>query len=176
MTNILLIIGSARKGRVADAVANYIQNTANEYDATTISVADLAKLNLPYYNNEHSPKDPAFHEDNEQVHTWSQLVRDADAVIFLTPEYNHSLTGIQKNAIDWLYDEWVDKPTGVVAYGFYGGANALVTFKEVAKTVRLDVKAEPAQLYFNTDIATDGSVIDEAGVHEKIRGVLESLR
>lgn len=176
MTNILLIVGSARKGRVADAVTTQIQNVAKEYSDISLSVADLATLDLPFYANEHSPSDPDYTETDERVLAWGKLVAAADAVLFVTPEYNHTLSGIQKNAIDSLFKEWHDKPAGIVAYGWAGGSRSVATMRELAPVVKLDLKDEPAELYFTKDLAPDGSVIDAVNIEREIRKVLESLR
>lgn len=175
MKNILCIVGSARKGRVAGAITEYIQAITADDATVSVSVADLAALNLPFFNNERTPSDPEYVATDDTVLAWGKLVADADAVIFITPEYNHSLSGIQKNAIDSLYKEWNDKPTGVVAYGWYGGENALVTFKEVATVVKFDLKGEPVQLYFTKDVAPDGSIMQPLEVKEKIQALLEVL-
>lgn len=175
MTKILAVVGSARKGRAADGVLKTVQKEAALIKSIDLTVADLAVLELPFYNNENSPSSPEYSETNKSVRAWGTLVEEADAVVFLMPEYNHTLSAIQKNAIDWLYNEWQNKPTGVVSYGWYGGSNSLVTLREIAKVIKIDIKTDPAELYFTKDITLDGSVIDEATVSKKIQTVLTSL-
>ena len=48
---------------------------------------------------------------------WTKLVAEADGVLLLTPEYNHTMTPVQLNAVDWIGKEWEDKPVALVGYG-----------------------------------------------------------
>ena len=57
-----------------------------------------------------------------------QFVQDFDGfglAAFVTPEYNHSISGALKNAIDFLFGEWNNKAAGFVSYGGAGGARAV---------------------------------------------------
>lgn len=118
MTKILTVIGSARKGRVAEKVNQYIHDTAEALSGVEIITADLKELALPFFDHEVTPSSPDYAPTNEQVKKWAELVTDADAVLFVTPEYNHTLSAVQKNAMDSLFTEWQDKPVSAVAYGW----------------------------------------------------------
>ena len=48
-----------------------------------------------------------------------------DGYVFVTPEYNHATSGALKNAIDFLYAEWVNKAAGFIGYGGASGARAV---------------------------------------------------
>jgi NAD(P)H-dependent FMN reductase len=174
MKNILLVLGSARRGRVADAIASHVQSIVNTRDDISLTIADLDALALPFFNNERTPSDPEYEITDPHVAKWSSLVEESDDVLFAMPEYNHTLSGIMKNAIDSLYKEWSDKPTGVIAYGWYGGRHSLVTLREIATVVKFDLK-EPAQFYFTKDIAADGSIIEDSEAKKKITAVLDQL-
>lgn len=175
MKNILVVLGSARRGRVADAVASHITAAAEGREDVSLTIADLVTLNLPFFDNEVVPGDPAYAPTDPSVVAWAKLVAEADSVIFVTPEYNHTLTAIMKNSIDSLFKEWNDKPIGVVAYGWYGGANSLVTLREIATVTKFDIKAE-AKLFFTKDIATDGALLEDGETSEKINAVLDALQ
>lgn len=176
MTKLLVVTGSARKGRVADSVLEAVQKEAGTIEGIELTVADLAALNLPFYNNELPPSSPDYSETNEAVVSWGKMVSEADGIVLLMPEYNHTLSAIQKNAIDWLYGEWADKPVGVVAYGWYGGAHSLVTLKEIATVIKINLKDNPAQLFFTKDITPDGTILGKTNVRQKIHRVLVSLQ
>lgn len=175
MTNILVVIGSARKGRVADTVLTYIQEEAAKQDGAAITVADLNTINLPFFDNEHAPSNPDYIATNDNVKAWGTLVTDADAVLFITPEYNHALSAIQKNAIDSLFAEWNDKPVAVVAYGWSAGAHSVAAIRELAPVIKIDLKEPIAELAFMKDINPDGSLIDEASVRGQITATLASI-
>lgn len=175
MTNILVVIGSARKGRVADTVLTYIEEEAAKNDSITTTVADLSTLNLPFFDNEHAPSSPDYIVTNDNVKAWGALVAKSDAVVFITPEYNHALSAIQKNAIDSLFTEWNDKPVAIVAYGWYAGAHSVTAIRELAPVIKIDLKEPIAELAFTKDINPDGSLIDEISVREKISAALASI-
>ena len=174
MTHAIVVVGSARPGRVADAVATYVTEEAKTYENLTTSIVDLAELNLPFFNNEHTPSDPEYAPTDERVIKWGKLVSEADAVILITPEYNHTLSAIEKNAIDSLFTEWNGKAVVAIAYGWAGGSRSVATIRELAPVVKMDMKI-PAELYFTKDISLDGSIIDETAVKEKIHLSLNEI-
>src|SRR4051794_19934999 len=99
MSKILVVVGSARKGRVAEKVLEYIKADVAEREDVTLTVADLKELALPFFDNERIPMDPEYTITDPQVTVWSKMVREADSVLFITPEYNRTLSAIQKNAL-----------------------------------------------------------------------------
>jgi NAD(P)H-dependent FMN reductase len=175
MSNILIVIGSARKGRVADKVLEYIKSDLEKREDVSYTVADLKEVNLPFFENEHSPNSPDHVITDPQVTAWSQQVQAADSVLFITPEYNHSLSAIQKNAIDSLGADWVEKPVSAVAYGWSGGSLAVLNFREVLENVKADVKHSIAQLGFMKDLNPDGTLLDEASVSEQITTAIDEI-
>lgn len=175
MSNVLVVIGSARVGRVADKVLGYIKADLESRDDVTVTVADLAALNLPFYNNELPAMSPDHVQTDENVAAWSELVTAADSVVFITPEYNHNLSAIQKNALDWLAPEWQDKPVTAVAYGWTGGSLAVAALREVLTNVKASIMQDMAQLGFMQDLNPDGSIIDEAGVAAQIATTLDEV-
>jgi NAD(P)H-dependent FMN reductase len=175
MPNILVVIGSARTGRVADKVAEYVTADIEAREGVEATVVDLASLNLPFYNNEQPAMSPDRVQTDENVSTWSKYVTEADSVVFITPEYNHTLSAIQKNALDWLFFEWNDKPVTAVAYGWSGGSLAVATLREVLTNVKAEVGLEMAQLGFMKDINPDGTIIDEESVSTQITKAIDEV-
>lgn len=175
MSNILVVVGSVRTGRVADKVLDYVKQDIENRDDVTMTVADLADLHLPFYNNEQPAMSPERVETNENVAAWSELVAEADGVVFITPEYNHNLTAVQKNALDWLFAEWNDKPVTAVAYGWTGGSLAVAALREVLTNVKADIKQDMAQLGFMKDLNPDGSLLDEESVTTQIATAIDEV-
>ena len=69
---------------------------------------------------------------------WSELVDSCDAIVFVTPEYNHSFSAPLKNAIDYLSQEWAYKPLGFVSYGgFAAGARAVLALKPIVAILKM---------------------------------------
>jgi len=175
MTNLLLVIGSARTGRVADKVLSYIQEDIASRENVTATVADLKEVALPFFDNELTPSTPEYTPTNEAVLAWSKLVKEADAVVFITPEYNHDLSAIQKNAIDTLFTEWNEKPVTAVAYGWSGGSLAVNALREILSVVKTDTKQDIAQLAFMKELNPDGTLLDEANVRAQIATTLDEI-
>ena len=175
MSNILVVIGSARPGRVADKVLGYVQaDLANRSDVT-VTVVDLAEANLPFFNNENSPLSPDYVITDPAVQAWSEQVQAADSVLFITPEYNHSLSAIQKNALDSLGADWLNKPVTAVAYGWSGGSLAVANLREVLENLKAEHEHNIAQLAFMKDLNPDGSILDEASVTAQIAATIDEI-
>lgn len=175
MSNILVVIGSARPGRVADKVLEYIKSDLDKREGVTYSVADLKEVNLPFFENENTPTSPEYTITDPVVAKWSEQVQAADSVLFITPEYNHTLSAIQKNAIDSLGPDWVEKPVSAVAYGWSGGSLAVLTLREVLENLKADAKHAIAQLGFMKDLNPDGTLLDEASVTAQITATIDEI-
>ncbi|MFA1819938.1 NADPH-dependent FMN reductase [Virgibacillus oceani] len=124
MLRIGIILGSTRKGRNGEAVANWISNFAkNRNDEATYELVDLLEFNLPFLG---SAIPEAMQKDTESnVKAWSEKMASFDGCIFVTSEYNHATSGVLKNALDYLNSEVNNKAAGFVAYGSLGGARAI---------------------------------------------------
>ena len=175
MSNILVVLSSARKGRVADKIFEYVKSDLEAREGVNIVVADLKEINLPFYAHELSPASPDYVPTDPAVIAWGKLVSEADAIVWLTPEYNHTINAIQKNAIDSLKAEWEGKPIVIVGYGWSGASLALVTLTEVLPFLKADMKKNPAQLAFMKDIAVDGSLLDETSVSAQIKTAIDEI-
>jgi len=139
---IAVLTGSTRQNRNSPAVASWVIDVAREIDAPA-ELVDLADQGLPLLD-EPVPaalSDAYVHESTQR---WGDLVSSYDAFVFVTPEYNHSLPGALKNALDLVYREWNDKVAGIVSYGLNGGVRAaehlrLVCAELQVATVRTQV-------------------------------------
>jgi NAD(P)H-dependent FMN reductase len=174
MTKLLVVIGSARPNRVANKVLEYVQAEVAKRENVELTVADLKEIDLPFFDSELIPAAEGYVPTGENPTKWAKLVADADQVLFITPEYNHTLSAIQKNAIDWLYQEWENKPVTTTAYGWAGGARAIVTFDDVMDNVKADVRTH-AKLAFMKELNPDGSLLNESEVSDKINAQLDVL-
>lgn len=175
MTKLLVVLGSARKGRVADKINEYIAADIAGREDVTATIADLTEINLPFFNSEVIPGNPDYAPTDTNVIAWSNLVKDADAVVFVTPEYNHSLSAIQKNAIDSLFSDWTDKPVTAVAYGWGAGSFSVPSLRKVLGHVKADVKDTFAQLGFMKDLNPDGSLLDAVNVKAQIAAAIDQV-
>ena len=79
----------------------------------------------------------------EHTKRWAAKIASFDAYVFVTPEYNHATSGALKNAIDFLYHEWVNKAAGFVGYGGASGTRAVENLRLIMGELQVaDVKAQ----------------------------------
>ncbi|HEV3211981.1 MAG TPA: NAD(P)H-dependent oxidoreductase [Acidimicrobiales bacterium] len=118
-----MVIGSTRPSRFADKPADWLMDQAAGRDDFTLDRLDLRDFDLPFFaeaaTNLHAPSVDA------KVLAWQDVIRPYDGYIFIVAEYNHSVTGALKNALDQAYVEWVRKPFSALGYGSTGGARAI---------------------------------------------------
>ena len=157
---IVIMTGSVRPNSVSETLLPVVKQ-AVEAEGATVKVANLKEMELPFFDGATSPADENFQITHESVRAWSDMVSQADGVVMLTPEYNYQMSGVQKNAIDWLYKEWQNKPVAAVCYGWGGGElSGEMLQKLIAKVGAVSV--EPwTHLYFTKNITPDGSIIDD---------------
>lgn len=176
MTNILVLTGSLRPNSVNEKVVPLVTKQLEDkgVDAT---VADLKELDLPFYDDPHQSLNPDFNPTHESVQKWTSMVGQADGVVLVTPEYNHTMNAAQLNAITWVGKEWNSKPVALVGYGWGGAAKAHETARETLANsgLKANVGEKQANLAFKSDLETDGSILDESAVNEKISGALSEL-
>jgi NAD(P)H-dependent FMN reductase len=140
MLRIGIIIGSTRPGRRAHGVADWIVGVAKQRKDASFELIDIKDYDLPVLDE---PMPPSM-GNYAQEHTkkWAAKIDSLDGFIFVTPEYNHSISGALKNAIDFIYREWNNKAAGFVSYGTTGGARAVEHLRGIMAEVQVaDVRA-----------------------------------
>lgn len=150
---IAIIVGSTRAVRIGDKVTDFVHNTLAAAPATPkpeLSVIDVADFNLPIFNEKAVPATvPAMAQfEFEHSKKWTAAMSVPDAYVFVSPEYNYSIPGGLKNAIDYLYHGFVGKPVLIVTYGVKGGSAASEAFKTVFGGMKLQVAETRPQLSF----------------------------
>ncbi len=120
---IALIIGSTRPTRFADIPAQWMLKQAKARGDMDVEVVDLRDHPLPFFDEPASNR--WMPSKNPEAVRWQQILAGFDGFIFVVSEYNHSITGALKNALDQAYKEWEHKPFTAIAYGGVGGARAL---------------------------------------------------
>lgn len=114
-----VITASTRPGRVGPKVAQWVQEFAVKDGRFDVEAIDLAELNLPFLDEAQHPKLQQY--QHEHTKRWSKVVASADAFLFVTPEYDYFAPAALVNAIQFLYQEWSEKPAGIVSYGGVSG-------------------------------------------------------
>jgi NAD(P)H-dependent FMN reductase len=123
MTTISLIVGSTRQGRFSEKAAEWTRLNLAQRPGVQVKLLDLRDFSLPFFDQPAPPAMPGRPPYADSgVQRWTAEIASSDGFIFVTPEYNHSIPGVLKNAIDWVYPEWNRKAAAFVSYGSVGGA------------------------------------------------------
>jgi NAD(P)H-dependent FMN reductase len=118
-----IVIGSVRPNRFADHAAQWIDEIARRRGDFDVELIDLKDYPLPLFAEEASP---AYVPSKDDVaRRWQKKMAEFDAYIFTAAEYNRGPTAVLKNALDYAYTEWNNKPVSFVGYGGVGGARAV---------------------------------------------------
>jgi NAD(P)H-dependent FMN reductase len=147
MPKLMIVIASTRPGRIGLPVARWFEQRARAHGGFELDVVDLLELNLPFMDE---PKHPRLREYvHQHTRDWSARVDAADAFAFVMPEYNHGFNAPLKNAIDYLNQEWRDKPAGLVSYGgVSAGTRAAQMLKQVLSTLSVFTLFEAVSIPF----------------------------
>ena len=143
MTRIGIILGSTRPNRNGEQVAKWVYDVASRRSDAEFELVDLRDYPLPHLDE---PLPPSMGQyQNEHTRQWADKIASFDGFVIVTPEYNHSTSGVLKNAIDFLYAEWNNKAVGFVSYGSVGGARAAEHLRLVAGELQMaDVRQQVA--------------------------------
>jgi NAD(P)H-dependent FMN reductase len=147
VTRIGVILGSTRPGRRGETVAHWVMEHAAKRDDADFELIDLADYPLPHLDE---PLPPSMGQyQNAHTQQWAGTISQYDGFLMVTPEYNHSTSGVLKNAIDYLYAEWNNKAVGFVSYGAVGGARAAEHLRLIAGELQMaDVRTQVALSMF----------------------------
>lgn len=133
--HIAVIIGSTRDSRFADKPAAWLFENVQKREDMTFELVDLRDYDLPLFNEVASNAWAPSQDPN--VVKWQQRLAEFDGYIFLTAEYNHSVTGSLKNALDQAYKEWTHKPAAAMGYGGVGAARAIEHLRGIAVELQM---------------------------------------
>jgi NAD(P)H-dependent FMN reductase len=139
--NIGIILGSTREGRLSPQVGNWVKELADKRGDANYTIIDIADYKLPLLGENGG--------DASGAAAWSEAVAKQDGFVFIAQEYNHSITGSLKNALDYLRVEWNNKAAGIVSYGSVGGARAAEHLRGILGELSVaDVRVHPALSLF----------------------------
>ncbi|WP_437937893.1 NADPH-dependent FMN reductase [Sorangium sp. So ce341] len=127
---IALIIGSTRAARFADRPAQWMLKQATARGDMDVELVDLRDFQLPFFDEIASNAFVPSH--SPEAVRWQETIGRFDGYIFVVAEYNRSITGALKNALDQAYKEWNRKPFTAIGYGGTGAARALEHLRSIA--------------------------------------------
>ncbi len=153
MLQFVAISGSLRKG----SYNTMALQAAQKLVPPSVAIEQLSIAELPLYNFDlHAPHQPALADE------LSFAIKSADALIFVTPEYNYSIPGVLKNAIDFLSKHrtkpFSDKPVGIISAspGLLGGVRAQYHLRQILVAVNAVVLNQPEIMIAQADTKFDG--------------------
>jgi len=132
---IALIIGSTRATRFADIPAQWMLAQAQARSDMEVELVDLRDFDLPLFNEISS--NMWMPSADPRAVAWQNKMAEFDGYIFVVAEYNRSVTGSLKNALDQAYKEWNHKPMAAIAYGAVGGTRALEHLRTIAVELQM---------------------------------------
>ena len=161
MIKVAMLVGSLRKDSSSLKLGKYIQNAHR--DKFDIEIVDI---NLPHYNGDFDTPDTR----PETVTKFLETMKNADAVFFITPEYNNSTSGVLKNAIDWASrSPYLANKPGLIAaqsMGMTGGARGFLSLHSILN--RLPMRILPGNDILlaasHTKFDENGNLNDEGTV------------
>ena len=186
MFQLKIIIASTRPGRKGIAVANWIETIARNHPSFEVTMLDLLEVNLPFFDEPNHPRIQQYVHDHTK--RWSETIASAEALIFVTPEYNYGYTAPLKNALDYLYLEWNYKPVAFVSYGgIAAGTRCVQMLKQVVTAQKMVPVTESVNIpffthhidqqgNFNGNESLDRSAADMLNELAKWSGVLKPMR
>lgn len=138
MLNLKVIVGSTRPGRFSEKLLPWLTASLSSNEAITTEVIDLRDYQIPYYDSADSPKNVVDgNYANDTVRALAAKVKEGDAFIIISPEYNHGYSAVLKNALDVIYNEWNQKPVGFISYGSVGGGRAVEQLRQVVVELQM---------------------------------------
>ena len=173
MVNIGVVVGSTRPGRRSKQVAEWVLSRATTRGGADFEMLDLTDYDLPLLDEPMPPSMGNYTHEHTKV--WARTISRFDGFIFVTAEYNHSIPGVLKNALDFLYAEWNNKAAGFVSYGSAGGVRAVESLRLVAGELQMaDVRAQVA-LPFASEFENFTTFMPSQSAEEALEPLLEQL-
>lgn len=147
--SIPVILGTTRKGRMSANAARFIVGQIEKRSGVVTDLIDISNVPMPIDDAGEGIKDPAF----------AQKMVIADALVIVTPEYNHSFPGLLKHVLDSCLKEYIHKAVGIVGVsaGPFGGIRAIQDFLPVMRELGL------VNIFWDLNFGNISNVFDESG-------------
>jgi len=147
--SIPVILGTTRKGRMSAHAAHFMLGQIEKRGGIRTELIDISKLPMPVDDAGEGIKDPLF----------SEKMVMADALVIVTPEYNHSFPGLLKHILDSCLKEYIHKAAGIVGVsaGPFGGVRVIQDLIPVIRELGL------VNIFWDVNFGNVSKVFDESG-------------
>ncbi len=149
-------MGSVRAGRLCPKIASWVVAVAQASTSLKYELIDLADWPLPMNDEPGLPALGVYAQ--EHTRAWSRKIASADAVMFVTPQYNWGYPAPLKNAIDHLDNEWKGKPVIIVSYGGHGGDKCAAQLKQVAEGLKMRLVSTMPRITLTREMILGGPI------------------
>lgn len=149
LINIPVILGTSRKGRMTAPAARFMVRQIEARQNIATELIDISELPMPIDDAGEEIKDKEF----------SEKMARADALVIVTPEYNHSFPGLLKHVLDSCLKEYIHKAAGIVGVsaGPFGGVRAIQDFLPVIRELGL------VNIFWDVNFGNIANVFDASG-------------
>ncbi|HUE58324.1 MAG TPA: NAD(P)H-dependent oxidoreductase [Acidimicrobiales bacterium] len=163
MSKLQIIVGSTRPTRAADRVIPWVMARAAAHPAFDVELLDLRDWPLPMFGEHMGTigdfSDPTY--SDPIVKQWNEKLKEGDAYLVITPEYNHSIPGVLKNAIDNVFISFALRNKPIAAVGYSGGIAAAT--RAIEHLAQIAIEADMAPLRSSVLIPFVESAFDPTG-------------
>jgi NAD(P)H-dependent FMN reductase len=181
---VAVIIGTVREGRKTPQQAKWVMKALENIEEAEAELVDLRDYAMPFFNEPVSPRYNPERKLDPAAQKWLDKLAEFEAYVFVTPEYNHSVPGPLKNALDYVDYQLARKPAAVVSHGSAGGARAEVALKEIlseSRMVPMSTVPGVAMTGMSERIDEDGNLSEEEkanpyGPQAALETLLKDLR
>ena len=175
-SRLAIVIGSIRPNRFGIHAAKWMEEIARRRTEFEVELIDLKEYPMPLFAEEASP---LYAPSKDEVARRRQKkVGEFDAFIFTAAEYNHGPAAALKNALDYAYAEWNNKPVAFVGYGGVGGARAVEQLRLQAIELQMAPIRSAVHILFPDYLAVvkDGKKLSELDhLNQTARQMLDQL-
>ena len=171
---VLVLLGSVRNGRMSERVASFVMQRLATLEGVSTELADLGAIDLPIMEERLGRIDPP----PPGLEALGAAIAGADALVIVTPEYNHGYPGVLKNALDYFLPQFKRKPVALVTVsaGGHGGVNAWAQLVTVLVFMGAIVLPQTVAVSKVQDaFGPDGTALD-AAYEKRVDGMLAELR
>ncbi len=135
---IAIITASVREGRAGQRVADWAISLATARTDLIVAGVDLKDWPLPHYAYAKNPKQIERDYPDELPRRWVETVNSFDGFLVITPEYNHGYPASLKDALDYVYAGWNNKPIAFMSYGGQaGGSRSVEQLRQVVVELQM---------------------------------------
>lgn len=127
-----IILGSTRAGRFSEKPGAWLLTELEKRGDVQAELLDLREYPMPFFDEAATPSYKTKPYADPVVAAWTAKIKEGEAYIVVAPEYNHGVPAVLKNAFDYVYQEWNNKPIAYVSYGSAMGARSVEQLREVA--------------------------------------------